>query len=427
MIAEKSMTTQNLMEQISNSAAKVPYISDEMLIKAMTYLENNGIPNNKHEDYKYCNLDAVVRKEFRECGQVFNDMQSLSEYKRKGMLNLVLLNGNFSPQFSDPIPKASLQLVPFNALSSEEKARIGSLASVDQDAFVALNTVYAGNGFYLKVLKDTHPELPIRILNLVNAGSDLFLNSRYFIHLSENSSLEILEEQISLGDHKTFVNSLSERLLEKGAKLKSCQLQSGTNTNYSVNTIQAELAEQSDYSSTTLSYGAQLIRNNHNVLLKGEYAAAHLFGLFVAGGNTLVDNHTLMDHRVPNCESNELYKGIADGKSTGVFNGKIFVRKDAQKTNAYQSSKNILLDDEATINTKPQLEIYANDVKCSHGTSTGRIDEAALFYLKSRGIGEAGARKLLLQAFAQEVMDTVENSELKEVIGSDFTSKIGFE
>ncbi|MBK7309650.1 MAG: SufD family Fe-S cluster assembly protein [Sphingobacteriaceae bacterium] len=137
-------------------------------------------------------------------------------------------------------------------------------------------------------------------------------------------------------------------------------------------------------------------------------------GLFLQKGTQLVDNHTLMDHQVPNCETNELYKGVIKGKSTGVFNGKIYVRKDAQKTNAYQSSKNILLSDDATINTKPQLEIYANDVKCSHGTSTGKVDENALFYLKARGIGDESARKLLLAAFANEVVDKIQIESLRK-------------
>jgi Fe-S cluster assembly protein SufD len=171
-----------------------------------------------------------------------------------------------------------------------------------------------------------------------------------------------------------------------------------------------------NYSTGTYTFGGSLVRNNLNVALDSDLCEAHLNGLFIAGGVQLIDNHTLVDHKFPNCQSNELYKGIAKDKSTGIFNGKIFVQKDAQKTNAYQSSKNILMSDDATINTKPQLEIYADDVKCSHGTSTGKVDENALFYLKARGIGEESARKLLLQAFAQEVIDKVEVEELRERI-----------
>jgi Fe-S cluster assembly protein SufD len=163
-----------------------------------------------------------------------------------------------------------------------------------------------------------------------------------------------------------------------------------------------------------MTLSGELVRNNHNVVLADSNCEAHLNGLFISSGTQQIDNHTLIDHQMPHCESNELYKGIAKDKSSGTFNGKIFVRKDAQKTNAYQSSKNILMSDDATINTKPQLEIYADDVKCSHGTSTGKIDTEALFYLKARGIDEESARKLLLQAFAQELIDKIEIPSLQE-------------
>ncbi len=183
---------------------------------------------------------------------------------------------------------------------------------------------------------------------------------------------------------------------------------------YSVNTNQVKVSKYANYSNSTFTMSGELVRNNHNVELASADCEAHLNGLFVTNGAQLVDNHTLIDHQMPNCQSNELYKGIAKDKSTGVFNGKIYVRKDAQKTNAYQSSKNILLSDDATINTKPQLEIYADDVKCSHGTSTGKVDEEALFYLKARGIGDTNARKLLLQAFAQELIDKIEIESLQQ-------------
>ena len=159
--------------------------------------------------------------------------------------------------------------------------------------------------------------------------------------------------------------------------------------------------------------GGNFVRNNINVCVDGKNAETSLNGLSIANGNQLVDHHTKIDHAVPECTSNELYKGLANGKSTLVFNGKIFVRPDAQKINAYQSSKNILLSDDAGIYTKPQLEIFANDVKCSHGTSTGKVDENALFYLKARGIGDAAAKKLLLQAFAAEITESITNEELK--------------
>ncbi|HEY1038942.1 MAG TPA: SufD family Fe-S cluster assembly protein, partial [Bacteroidia bacterium] len=178
------------------------------------------------------------------------------------------------------------------------------------------------------------------------------------------------------------------------------------------------------YDALTFILGGSLVRNNHHVRLFGQNIESHLNGLIVGRKNNLVDNHTYIDHAMPNCNSNELYKGIAYDKSTLVFNGKIMVRRDAQKTNAYQSSKNILMSDDASIYTKPQLEIFADDVKCSHGTSTGKVDEDALFYLKARGIGDASARKLLLQAFAQELIDKVELPQLQEKILQSFEESL---
>ncbi len=185
-----------------------------------------------------------------------------------------------------------------------------------------------------------------------------------------------------------------------------------------MNTLQVHQELNSNFNTHTFSLSGAVLRNNLNIALGAENCESHLFGLYLPKNNQLVDNHTLVDHRMPHCYSNELYKGIMSDSSTGVFNGKIYVRQDAQKTNAFQSNKNILLSDDATINTKPQLEIYADDVKCSHGTSTGKIDEEAMFYLRARGIGEESAKKLLMQAFADEVLDMIKIPALKEHIHS---------
>jgi Fe-S cluster assembly protein SufD len=250
------------------------------------------------------------------------------------------------------------------------------------------------------------------------------VNSRNLIELEESSEATIIEEQLIIGKGKVFSNYLSEKFVAENAKLTTVLFQNEGTSGFSVNTSQVEVQGSGRYDNTTVTLSGQLVRNNHNVELLGENAEAHLNGLFSASGTQLVDNHTLMDHQVPHCESNELYKGIVNDKSTGVFNGKIFVRKDAQKTNAYQSSKNILLSDDATINTKPQLEIYANDVKCSHGTSTGKVDENALFYLNARGIGKDSARRLLLNSFALEVIDKIEVESLREKITTLFETRI---
>ena len=424
MITEKSTTAQNIIDRISASADKVGYLPDTTLVKALQMLEQQGIPSNRHEDYKYCNLDAILKKEFKNLNQSFLPVQHINEFRMKDAITLVVVNGTFSAALSDKMVIRGLHLQTFSQLDESAKNKIATLANVESDAFVALNTAFCSNGFYLRVEKGAAIPMSVHVIYINTAEGEALVNTRNFIELEEGAELQLIEEQVQIGSGKIFSNFLSEKLVAKNARLQSCLFQNESGQSYSVNTNQVQMARDSYYENTTVTLNGQVVRNNHQVVLAGENGVSHLNGLFLAGGTQLVDNHTLMDHQVPHCESNELYKGIINDKSTGVFNGKIFVRKDAQKTNAYQSSKNILLSDDATINTKPQLEIYANDVKCSHGTSTGKIDENALFYLNARGIGKESAKKMLLSSFAQEVILKIESEELRDKISHLFENRI---
>lgn len=423
MIAEKTNTAQNLLEAISPSAGKVDFINDRTLSEALLFLENKGIPTNKHEDYKYCNLDAILRKEFKNITQKFTVPGSLKHYLLEDAVTLVVLNGNYSPELSDKLILKGLHINSFGQLDQAGKQLLASQADVNTDAFVALNTAFSGQGFHLRVEKNEQLQIPIHILYVSSTDETALVNPRNLIELGENAEATIIEQQILLGKGKVFTNFLSEKFVHENARLSCYTIQNEQDNGYSVNTNQVRVAANGRYNNTTVTLSGQVVRNNHNVVLAGQNSEAHLYGLFILHGNQLVDNHTLMDHQVAHCESNELYKGVINDKSTGVFNGKIFVRKDAQKTNAYQSSKNILLSDEGTINTKPQLEIYADDVKCSHGTSTGKIDETAMFYLNARGIGKQAAKQLLLNAFAGEVIGKIEHDELRAQV----EKHLGFE
>jgi Fe-S cluster assembly protein SufD len=422
MIAEKTNTAQLIIEAISATAGKVNFIGDETLSKALLLLENKGIPTNKHEDYKYCNLDAVFKKEFKNIEQKFNPIVSADAFKFPKMHTLVVLNGEYSVDLSGKDFEKGLDVQGFGSLGEEGRNLLASIANVESDAFVALNTAFSGKGFYLRVEKNMVLQTPIQILYITNSDKQVLVNPRNIIEIGENAEAIIIEQQISLGSGKKFSNFLSEKIVRENGKLSSYTIQDEGENGYSVNTNQVKVLRDGKYANTTVTLSGAVVRNNHNVVLGGKNGEAWLNGLFVTGGQQLVDNHTLMDHQVPNCESSELYKGIINDKSTGVFNGKIFVRKDAQKTNAYQSSKNILLSDDGTINTKPQLEIYADDVKCSHGTSTGKIDEAAMFYLNARGISKETAKRMLLNAFAGEVIDKMEIEALREHV----EEKLGF-
>ncbi len=416
MIVEKTHTAQLLIEKISSSAGKVNFINDTALTKALFFLEEKGIPTNKHEDYKYCNVDAILKKEFKNISQQFSEVKTISEYKLEDTITIVVVNGNYSEELSDKIILKGLHISAFNNADSETKQMIASIANVESDSFIALNTAFSGNGFHLQVQKNTALQIPIHILYINSVSAESIINTRNIIELQEGADATIIEHQINLSNAKAFTNFVSEKFLATNAKLECYTIQDEKENGYAVVTNQVKVSKHANYNNTTITLSGQLVRNNHNVVLADSNCEAHLNGLFKTNGTQLVDNHTLMDHQMPHCESNELYKGIIDDKSTGVFNGKIYVRKDAQKTNAYQSSKNILLSDDATINTKPQLEIYADDVKCSHGTSTGKIEEEAMFYLHARGIGKESAKKLLLNAFAGEVIDKIKIESLKNLV-----------
>lgn len=418
MITEKSIITSNLLEQLQKHAAKVGFMPDDEIVDAIRLLEDKGIPNNKHEDYKYCNIESVLRKEFKTVEQSFDELthNDIAPLKLDEAINVVVVNGNYQVDLSEKMVVKRFNILPLNDLFPAEKKRLASLAKSKTDALIALNSTFTGNGFFLEIEKEAVLPMPIHIIYINSSKQNSVVNTRNFIHVRENAEVTIVESFYNIGAGKVFSNVVSEKLIDENAKLTSYTIQTENELSYAVHTNQVSVNKYANYTNTTLTLSGELVRNNHNVELVGENCEANLNGLFITNGNQLVDNHTLIDHQVPNCQSNELYKGIAKGKSTGVFNGKIFVRKDAQKTNAYQSSKNILLSDDATINTKPQLEIYADDVKCSHGTSTGKIDEDALYYLKARGIGDDNARKLLLQAFAQELIDKIEIESLKEKV-----------
>ena len=276
-------------------------------------------------------------------------------------------------------------------------------------------------GAYIRVAANTTVNEPVHIINLISSSENFLANTRNLIIVEKGAKLDVIETFVSLdsnANEKLFTNHLSEIVVEENAQVNYCRIQTEESNASQVNTTQVQQSKGSLFNTYTYSLSGEFLRNNLNIVLADENCETHLFGLYLPRKKEHFDNHTLVDHRMPNCFSNELYKGIMSDDATGVFNGKIFVRQDAQKTNAYQSNKNMLLGDNASVNTKPQLEIYADDVKCSHGTSTGRMDEEAMFYLRSRGIGEDKAKNLLMKAFAEEVVNAIQFAPLKEYIES---------
>jgi len=431
MITDKLTATHNFLEELAKQAGKAGFMPASEIGLALQYLEEKGIPNNKHEDYKYCNIEAILRKEFKtiagkEITLAANDLKK--NYFIKDAYNIYVVNGKLISDTSEtPLEilkkDLTMQVDEIEILSIDKtptdilKKHLAQYAQTNSDALIAVNVAYADRGVFLQVTKAV--EKPIVVHHVNSSEGNLFFNVRNLFVIEKNAAIELTEIYHS-SNQKYFTNNLTEIFVGEGAHVNHTVIQNAGVASYLVNTTKTHQHKQSTYTNSCFTFSGALVRNNLNTAIAAEFAEAHLFGLFVTKGNQLVDNHTLVDHLKPNCQSNELYKGIVGGKSTAVFNGQIFVEKDAQKTNAYQSSKNILISDDATVNAKPELEIYANDVKCSHGTSTGKVDENALFYLKARGIGEESARKLLLRAFAHEVIDQLKNETIKEKVGELF-------
>jgi Fe-S cluster assembly protein SufD len=290
---------------------------------------------------------------------------------------------------------------------------------------VALNTAFAEDGALIEIPRGLVVEEPIHLLFVSTPGTEPAVSHpRNLILAGRESQATIIEAYVGLGDGVYFTNAVSEIVTAEGAVIDHYKLQGESEKAFHVATVQGLQERSSSLNSHNLSFGAALTRNDVNSVLDAEGAECTLNGLFVVAGRQHVDNHTTLDHAKPHCNSHELYKGILDGQAVGVFNGKIMVRKEAQKTNAIQSNKNLLLSEGAVINTKPQLEIYADDVRCTHGATVGQLDRDALFYMQTRGIAREAARDLLTYAFAGDLFDRVNVATVRNRLDEALYSKL---
>jgi Fe-S cluster assembly protein SufD len=391
--------------------------------KAIESFYKQGIPTRKHEEYKYIRMDLMLKGEFDfSTNKNCSDAQIESLKFLKEAYVVIIENGIFIEGSSNlqNLPKGLTICSLVDAEKSNSpvfEKHYAQYADVKADPFIALNTAMTKDGVFIHVAKNAIIEKPIHIIHISTASENTIIHPRNLIVVDENSQAKIIESFETVDTSaKTVSNALTEIVIDKHAIVDHYKIQDEKELGYLVNTTQVIQQKQSVFSTHTFTLSGSLVRNNLTLVLDDEHIESHLNGLYLTTGNQVVDNHTVVDHRKPNCNSNELYKGIIDGKSTATFNGKIFVRKDAQKTNAFQSNKNILLSQAGTINTKPQLEIYADDVKCSHGSTTGKLDQEEIFYLRARGIGVINAKKLLMHAFASEVVNTIKIEALREYV-----------
>jgi Fe-S cluster assembly protein SufD len=380
-----------------------------------------GFPTTHDEDWRFTNVSPISEKPFRlpRNGVPRVSPEILNQWRPTGGLPLVFVNGQFSPELS---PTGALPTgVKVGSLAEEiEKnpglveAHLGRYLNIQRDAFCALNTAFAEDGAYVHIRKGTVLEKPIYLLFLANAEeASVMSHPRNLVIAEEQSEAAIVEDYVSLGPGVGFCNTVTELVAGDSAVISHYMIEREHADSYNISTLRIQQGRSANVASHSVLLGGALVRNNVHPVLAGEGGECLINGLFVGNGRQHHDNYMLVEHASPHCGSRQFYNGILDGNARGVFHGRIIVHKDAQKTDAKQTNRNLLLSDNAQIDTKPQLEIYADDVKCTHGATIGQIEENALFYLRSRGIDEGSARKLLLLAFAHECLDRMKQEPVR--------------
>jgi len=400
---------------------------DRLRDQAFQAFSQMGIPGNKHEEWKYTRISGLFNRDFQMpsfpvTGSV--SASDLADFLLPGHEEanvMIFVNGFYSFSLSK-IVSPGLQAVALEEAAKNEHSELvsrwlGDSGHYLKDGINALNTAFVRGGVFIRVKKGQKPEQPVLVYHITDARSaNIFSQPRSLMVMEENSEIRMVETYRTLGTNESFTNQVLEIIVEQDARLEYYKIQNDGTGNNLVSTTHIRQTGKSFSHTVSISLDGGLVRNNLNVVLDAKNSEAHLYGLYLQSGSSHIDNHTIVDNIKPNCLSNELYKGILTDKSTGVFNGKIFVRQPAQKTNAYQSNKNILLTDTCSVNTKPQLEIFADDVKCTHGCTVGQLNEEGLFYLRSRGISEKTARNLLLSAYASDILEKIQTESLRSYV-----------
>ena len=402
---------------------------------AIKALKENGFPKSKSEAYKYTNISKAFGEIFENSD--INQASTLNKeavekffVKDVNANHLVFVNGVYKAELSIIISdSSSVKIESFQKYAESNEADLeahfAKFASSEKDALTALNTVYANDGLLIDVADKANVEEPIICYHLTDASSKTttaFPRTLYKIGKSAKASF--IHFYHTIGDHVSLVNEVNEIILQENSDCHFYKIQNDLVNSNAIGETKVHQPNNSRFSAYTFTLEGTVIRNNLNIDVDGQGCEANMYGLYLTKGKTHVDNNTTVDHMQPNSYSNELYKGVMDEKSRGVFNGKIYVQREAQKTNAFQSNNNILLSDSAIINTKPQLEIWADDVKCSHGCTIGQLDEEGIFYLRSRGISDKKARAMMLNAFAADVIEKIEFEWLRNYLEAEIAKRL---
>jgi Fe-S cluster assembly protein SufD len=423
--ADFQLNNQNLNGSASSSFNQIKKT-------AFDIFEKLNFPTIKHEEWKYSNVKSIVGKNFKfhpKSDFSQKDLEKIPIPNLQGNI-LYFVNGIYNETLSTIVSdKAELTILPLLEAQKSHSELVEKYfnknTDANENAFSALNTAFAEHGIFIHVPDNKVVEQPVILRFISDATAEnIGLQPRNLFLIGKRAELQIAESFRTLGDKDVFTNTFTEIFVDEEANVHYYKVQNESDNSVHIGSTSVLQKTKSVFTANTVTANGGFVRNNLTIKIDGEYAEANMFGLYMPNGEQHVDNHTVVDHILPNSNSNELYKGILKDRSTGVFNGKIFVRQDAQKTNAFQSCKNVLASTDATMNTKPQLEIWADDVKCSHGTTTGQLNDDALFYMQSRGISKASAKSLLMLAFAQDVIDKFEIESIKNYLQGLIEEKI---
>ena len=408
------------------------YVHD-IRTQAIKKFEEEGFPTKRLENWKYTSLKKTLQHDYKlfpskSEALEFKDIESflineIESYK------IIFVDGKYCSHLSETTHDGMDICILSSALTQSKYDLVienyfDKIAK--KDGITSLNTAFSSEGSFIHIPKNIQVDKPIQIIYFsTGINESVLYQPRNLVVVDENSQVEIIEKYHSLNDNSVLVNTVTEIYADKKSSVKHYKIQNDNNTSSLIDNTFVSQEHSSSYSLHTFSFGGELIRNNLNIFQNDERIESSINGITIIDDNQHVDHNTLIHHRKPNCNSYQDYKGIFGGKSVGVFNGRVLVEKEAQKTNAFQANNNVLISDKAVINTKPQLEIFADDVKCSHGCTVGQLDKNALFYLRSRGIAEKEATALMMYGFANKVLTSVEIPEIKARINRIIANKLG--
>jgi Fe-S cluster assembly protein SufD len=428
-VSDKNITT-DLVASIEKNTSADASITN-LRSEGLESLKKLGLPPNKAEEYKFTPITRLLEKNFNFTAvNPSSKISSINDFKITDLdaTVLVFVNGVFIKEASSIESKDITILTLKDALAQKNESllkHLGKYADHKADALTAWNTAAFSDGVFIEVGNNKVIDKPVVLYHIHDSSAgQVISSSRNLIVVGKSSEVTVIEKFDSIGASPNFSNTVTEAVVAENAGLNIYSIQNDAGQRFQYGLTHIHQSNHSRVNTYTFTLNGKLVRNNLQLSLDGEGIESHMYGLYLLTGDTLADNHTVVDHRKPNSFSNELYKGVMEGSSKGVFNGKIYVRPNAQKTNAFQANRNILLTDKATVNTKPQLEIWADDVKCSHGCTTGQLDEEAVFYLQSRGINKETAQAMMLYAFTGEVLDNVKHPVIKKYLDNVISERL---